>query len=189
MHLLCGLGNPGKKYENTRHNIGFRVLDKIISNYEFKEYKSDKSKKIFKGKIEGKSCYLLKPLNYVNLSGKPIKEFSNYYKIITTKIIVIHDDLDLKVVKVKYKIGGGNGGHNGLTDIDHHIGNKYYRLRIGIGHPGIKNLVGKYVLEKFNKKDEVLINTLINNINKNICYLLKNNKDLFLTKVIYGLKL
>ena len=141
MWLICGLGNPGKKYQNTRHNIGFNLLDSIINQYNCELYKKDKSKEIYKGLIENKNFLFCKPLNYMNLSGPVIREIVNFYKIPKSKILIIHDDLDLIVGKVKIKIGGGNAGHNGLSSIDENIGTNYKRLRIGIDHPGSKELV------------------------------------------------
>ena len=183
MYLLCGLGNPGKNYDLTRHNIGFYVLDEINSEYNLSKYKKDKTKEVFKGEIKKINCFLLKPLNYMNLSGIPIKDFTNYYNINSEDVIVIHDDLDLKLGRIKIKKGGGNGGHKGLVSIDKHIGKNYNRIRIGIGHPGSKDLVNKYVLKKFNKEEKKIIDKLVISIIKNISYLLKNKIDIFLNRV------
>ena len=182
MYLLCGLGNPGKHYKYTRHNFGFRVIDDLVERYEFEKHKRNKTMEVYKGKIGAINCFLLKPLTFMNLSGVPIKSFSNYYKIAIQNIIVIHDDLDIKLGKIKFKKGGGNGGHNGLVSIDSHIGTEYNRLRLGIDHPGNKSLVENYVLEKFNNEDKVIVATLTKIISQDISYLLKNKIDLFLTK-------
>ena len=147
MFLICGLGNPGKEYINTRHNVGFNLIDKLVKFYDFLPFKKDSKREIFKGQIENYSCLLMKPLNFMNLSGQPIQEITNFYKIKKKNIFIIHDDLDLELGKVKIKFGGGNGGHNGLLNIDEMIGNDYYRLRIGIDHPGMKHLVSNYVSE------------------------------------------
>ena len=189
MYLLCGLGNPGKIYDLTRHNIGFYVLDKISLEYNFKKYKKDKIKEVYKGEIKNINCFSLKPQNYMNLSGISIKEFSNYYNINIENIIVIHDDLDLKLGKIKIKKGGGNGGHKGLVSIDQNIGINYNRIRIGIGHPGSKNLVNKYVLKKFNIEEKKIMDVLIRSITKNIYLLLKNKKDKFLNMVSEEIKI
>ena len=153
MWLICGLGNPGNKFKDTRHNIGFNLVDSIIQKYDFELKKKDKSKELFKGTINNNICLFCKSLEFMNLSGNVISEIINFYKISKNKILIIHDDLDLKVGKVKIKIGGGNGGHNGLASIDNCIGTDYKRLRIGIGHPGSKDLVSSYVLQEFNKED------------------------------------
>jgi len=182
MFLICGLGNPGKEYINTRHNIGFNLIDKISNHYDFSSFKKDNKKEVFKGLIDNHPCLLIKPLNFMNLSGKPVQEIMNFYKIEKNKIYVIHDDIDLELGKIKVKLGGGNGGHNGLFSIDEKIGNDYYRLRIGIDHPGIKNLVSNYVLNKFNKDEINIIEKKLNKITENFGILLESY-SLFLTKL------
>ena len=154
MWFVCGLGNPGKKYLNTRHNVGFNIIDMIVEKYNFVKSKNDKSKEVYSGIISNQKFILCKPLNFMNLSGSVINDIIKYYKIPKSKIFIIHDDLDLVLGKVKIKSSGGNGGHNGLASIDALIGNNYKRLRIGIGHPGAKELVSKYVLEKFDKEEK-----------------------------------
>ena len=185
MFLICGLGNPGKEYINTRHNIGFRLVDKLISFYNFLPFKKDNKKEIFKGSIDNNVCLLMKPLNFMNLSGQPIREIISFYKIEKNKIFIIHDDLDLELGKVKIKLGGGNSGHNGLSSIDEMIGNDYYRIRVGIDHPGMKHLVSNYVLNKFNEDEINKIENQLDNITKNFEILL-NDTSLFLTKLAEG---
>ena len=187
MWLICGLGNPGKKYQNTRHNIGFDLLDSIIDKYNCKLNKKDKTKEIYKGSIGNMHCLFCKPLVYMNLSGPVIREIINFYKIPKSKLLIIHDDLDLIVGKVKIKIGGGNGGHNGLSSIDQSIGTNYRRLRIGIDHPGLKNLVSSYVLKKFNKEDRKIINKIIKFLTQTFS-LIFEDKALLLTKLASEIK-
>jgi len=182
MFLICGLGNPGKEYINTRHNIGFNLIDKISKYYDFSPFKKDNKKEVFKGLIDNHPCLLIKPLIFMNLSGKPVQEIMNFYKIERNKIYVIHDDIDLELGKIKVKLGGGNGGHNGLYSIDETIGNNYYRLRIGIDHPGLKDLVSNYVLNKFNKDELNLIEKKLTKITENFGILLESS-NLFLTKL------
>ena len=182
MWFLCGLGNPDKKYKFTRHNLGFDLLDSIIEKNNCILVKKDKNKEIYKGKIGIHDCLLCKPLNYMNLSGPIIEEFINFYKIPQSKIIIIHDDLDLALGKVKIKTGGGNGGHNGLRSIDKTIGKNYKRLRIGIGHPGLKELVSPYVLSKFNSEDRKIIDHKINQLAKYFSLIFKDDV-LMLTKI------
>ena len=188
MHLICGLGNPGKQYKYTRHNIGFRIIDSIVSEFDFKEFKFDKSNECYKGKIRKNSCFLLKPQKYMNNSGDPIWTFATYYKVNIENIIIIHDDLDIDFGKIKYKSDGSNGGHRGLISIDKILGTKYNRVRFGISHPGKKNLVDSYVLKKFNKKEEILLDNIINSLLKNFYLLLDNKKDLFLTNTSIEIK-
>ncbi len=187
MWLICGLGNPGKKYQNTRHNVGFDLVNAIVKKYNFKLDKKDKTKEIYKGSIKKINCFLCKPQTYMNVSGSPIGEIVNFFKIPKSKILIIHDDLDLIVGKVKIKIGGGNGGHNGLSSIDQTIGKNYKRLRIGIGHPGSKDLVSSYVLKKFNKADRKIIEKIIEVLTE-LFSLIFYDKELLLTKLSLKIK-
>ena len=182
MWFLCGLGNPDKKYKFTRHNLGFNILDSIIEKNNCILIKKDKNKELYKGKIDIHDCLLCKPLNYINLSGPVIAELTNFYKIPKSKIIIIHDDLDLALGKIKIKTGGGNGGHNGLRSIDKNIGKNYIRLRVGIGHPGSKELVSSYVLEKFTHEDRKVIDNKINLLTKYFS-LIFEDVGLLLTKI------
>ena len=182
MFLICGLGNPGKEYANTRHNIGFNLIDKLSNFYNFLPFKKDTKKEVFKGDINHQSCLLMKPLNFMNLSGQPIQEIVNFYKIDKKKIYIIHDDLDLELGKVKLKFGGGNGGHNGLSNIDEMMGKDYNRIRIGINHPGSKDLVSNYVLNKFTNDEMSLIEKKLDKVTDNFNTLL-DDQVLFLTKL------
>ena len=182
MFLICGLGNPGKKYENTRHNIGFKFADKIINQFELSKLKIDKFKELYSGEISNFKILVIKPLTFMNLSGQPIQEIINFYKIKLDNVFVVHDDLDLDAGKIKIKKGGGNGGHNGLESIDQYVGENYFRIRIGIDHPGHKDLVSSYVLNKFLKKEEQIINKKIDKMVNNI-ELIFSDIPLFLTKV------
>ena len=182
MFLICGLGNPGKKYLKTRHNIGFVLIEKLISNYNFVTVKKDKKKELYKGYIGRQKCILIKPLTFMNLSGSIVLETLNFYKIKNSNLYVIHDDLDLKTAKIKIKIGGGNSGHNGLESIDNYIGKKYNRIRIGIDHPGNKDLVTGYVLSKFSKLEEILIHAKLDIVTEYFKLIFTNN-SLFLTRI------
>ncbi len=155
MHLIVGLGNIGEKYQLTRHNVGFLVIDEITKNLKSSNINSSNiNKSNFKADVL-KSGYnlLVKPSTYMNLSGEAVHAIKEYYKIEMEDIIVIHDDLDLPFGTVKFKIGGGHGGHNGLRSIDSHIGKEYVRVRIGIGKPADKSDVSNYVLSNFSKEE------------------------------------
>lgn len=182
MWLICGLGNPDKKYQFTRHNLGFNIIDSLVNYYEFNLIKKDKNLELYKGTLNQKDCLLCKPLTYMNRSGPPINKIQNFYKITKSKIIIIHDDLDLAINKIKIKTGGGNGGHNGLLSIDESLGNNYKRLRIGIGHPGIKEMVSSYVLENFSNQDRELIDKKITLLTKHFSLIFEDD-GLFLTKI------
>ncbi len=150
MHLIVGLGNIGEKYQLTRHKIGFMVIDEITKNLST----SNIQKSNFHSSLE-KSAYDLysKPTTYMNNSGMAVQAIKEYYKLEMEDIIVIHDDIDLPFGTVKFKIGGGHGGHNGLKSIDAHIGKEYIRIRIGVGKPQDKADVANYVLNNFSKEE------------------------------------
>lgn len=163
MFLVVGLGNPGEKYANTRHNVGFMAADEIFRRYNFSPFKEKFDGLIAEGKIEGEKVYLLKPQTFMNLSGNSVVKAANFYKIIPQNIVVIHDDMDLPIDKIKAKIGGGSGGHNGLKSIDSCISSNYNRIRLGIGHPQARDeeSIINHVLSSFSKSDK---QTLENNI-------------------------
>jgi len=149
MTLIVGLGNPDSKYKNNRHNVGFMLIDKLVDEHSCTHI----NKAPFKGELyKSKDILFLKPHTYMNLSGESVRAVSDYYK--PERIIVIHDDLDLPFGTLRYKIGGGNGGHNGLRSIDAHMGKDYYRVRIGIGKPDYKSEVASFVLSDFPKSQK-----------------------------------
>ena len=152
MWLIAGLGNPGSKYAGNRHNIGFMVADEIARQHRFSSWSQKFSAHLCEGTVAGQKILLIKPQTYMNLSGQSVGEASSYFKIDPDHVLVLHDELDLLPAKVRVKQGGGHGGHNGLKDIDRHIGKDYWRARIGIGHPGDKDLVHDYVLSDFSKE-------------------------------------
>jgi len=158
MFLIVGLGNPGTKYENSRHNIGFLVVDEIINNL----FPSLITKKEFKGLLyKDKNLLLLKPTTFMNLSGLSVAAVKNFFKIENDKIVVIHDDIDLCFGAIRFKKDGGNGGHNGLKSIDEHIKNDYIRVRIGIGKPKDKSQIASYVLSDFSKEEKRYLKDII----------------------------
>jgi len=175
MFLLVGLGNPGPKYKNNRHNIGFMVIDYLIDSLNPTEIK----KKEFKGFLyKSKDILLLKPQTFMNLSGESVAAVKNFYKINNSNIIVIHDDLDLKFGAIRFKIGGSSGGHNGLKSIDKYIGNDYIRVRIGIGRPKDKKDVINFVLSDFNEKEREFLPTIVKKAAQGAIALTKEDFDI-----------
>lgn len=147
--LIVGLGNPGSAYETTRHNVGFMVIDELLRRYSCTLIK----KASFEGDLyRFDSHFLLKPLTFMNLSGRSIAAVKNFYKI--ENVIVIHDDLDLPFGALRFKNGGGHGGHNGLKSADASIGQEYVRVRMGVGRPEEKSKVVDYVLSSFSKDEQ-----------------------------------
>jgi PTH1 family peptidyl-tRNA hydrolase len=158
MTLFVGLGNPGSQYENTRHNIGFRVIDKLVDDLDAR----DISKTSFQGKLyRSANSLFLKPTTFMNLSGKSLQSVKHFYKVELDEIIVIHDDIDLPFGTVRFKKGGGHGGHNGLRSIDTHITKEYLRVRVGVGKPEHKSQVSDYVLHDFSEEEFKVLDRLI----------------------------
>jgi len=160
--LIVGLGNPGNEYVDTRHNAGFWFLDELARMYHG-TFKNDK--KFFgdavKIQINAKDVWLLKPNTFMNLSGQALQALAQFYKINLENIVVIHDELDLDPGVARLKKGGGHGGHNGLRDISTRSGKDFWRIRLGIGHPGDRNKVTGYVLNKPSKDDRISIERAI----------------------------
>jgi PTH1 family peptidyl-tRNA hydrolase len=149
MRLIVGLGNPGSRYARNRHNIGFMAAAAIARRYGFTAPRSRFKGELAEGVIAGERRLLLCPQTFMNASGESVLSAMSFYKIAPGEIVVIHDEIDLKPGKVRVKRGGGSAGHNGLRSIDAMIGADYWRIRIGVGHPGIKELVQPYVLQNF----------------------------------------
>ena len=157
MLLICGLGNFGNEYTNTRHNVGFNVLDLLATKYNCCFSLKQKFKaEVASTQYNQEDIILAKPLTYVNLSGQAVQLLCNYYKLPVEKVIVIHDDLELPCGKIKVKIGGGHAGHNGLKSIDQNIGKDYTRIRIGIDRPIVGD-VASYVLGKITPKEKMVL--------------------------------
>lgn len=158
IQLIVGLGNPGEKYTKTRHNAGFWFLDQLAyqNNVNFRQ----ESK--FKGEVgsfecQGNKIWLLKPSTFMNLSGESLAPLAKYYQINPKHTLVVHDELDLPPGTSRFKLGGGHGGHNGLRDIFKHFAKDFWRLRVGVGHPGHKDQVLSFVLNAATKKEQQLI--------------------------------
>jgi len=170
--LIVGLGNPGNDYEKTRHNIGFMVIDELIARHNASKLSSSN----FEGELyKFENHLLLKPLTYMNLSGNSVVKVKNFYKI--EDVVVIHDDLDLPFGALRFKKGGGHGGHNGLKSIDAMIGKEYIRIRIGIGKPEHKGEVVSYVLSPFGKENEKCLEQIINDAADAVEYLLAHSLE------------
>lgn len=149
MTLIVGLGNPGKEYSQTRHNIGFMVIDELLNNCSYQ----DVGKSSFEGEVfKSSNAVFLKPMTYMNLSGKSILKIKNFYKL--NRVIIIHDDLDLPFGALRFKFGGGHGGHNGLRSADAAITKEYIRVRMGIGRPENKTEVASFVLSSFSQDEK-----------------------------------
>jgi PTH1 family peptidyl-tRNA hydrolase len=183
MRLFVGLGNPGAKYQGNRHNIGFMVLDDIARRHGFSPWRRRFQGETSEGTLDGERIILLKPMTFMNESGRSVQEASAYLKISLGEIAVFHDELELPAAKVRVKVGGGIAGHNGLRSISAHIGNEYRRVRIGIGHPGVKELVHNHVLSDFAKSDRPWVEALCEAISDNAGLIATDRDSTFQNKV------
>lgn len=152
-YLVVGLGNPGNNYLLNRHNIGFMAIDVIHASFPFSSFQEKFSAYVSEAKLPVGKTILCKPQTFMNLSGNAVSKIAQFYKIPLENIYVFHDDLDLEAGRIKVKKGGSSGGHNGLGSIDQQIGKDYWRIRIGISRPKIKEEVSSYVLSNFTKKE------------------------------------
>ena len=153
MQLWVGLGNPGTKYSQNRHNVGFMAVDKFAYDYSFSGWKQKSTGHTAEGRIGSEKILLLKPQSFMNKSGLPVAEIARFHKLTTDQIFVFHDEIDLEAGRLRVKQGGGHGGHNGLRDIDRHMGQDYWRVRMGVGRPAHKEDVHKWVLNDFGSKE------------------------------------
>ena len=183
MILFVGLGNPGPKYAGTRHNIGFWAVDRIADDHGFSPWRSKFQGVISEGRLGSQKVLLLKPETFMNLSGQSVGEAMRFYKLDPGDVTVFHDELDLAPGKVKIKTGGGHAGHNGLRSTDAHIGPEFRRVRLGIGHPGRKDMVSRYVLHDFAKTDQDWLEDLMRGISKGASDLAIGDQGRFLNAV------
>ncbi|MAH04978.1 MAG: aminoacyl-tRNA hydrolase [Alphaproteobacteria bacterium] len=190
MWLIIGLGNPGQKYEKNRHNIGFMAVDTLAYDYSFSPWKKKFQGQISEGQIDGEKVLLLKPETYMNESGRSAQEATKFYKVPPENICVIHDELDLERSKLRVKKGGGTGGHNGLKSLDRCLPNKdYWRVRMGIGHPGHKDRVHGYVLSDFAKAErEGWLEKILAVQSDHFGLILNGNHERFMSNVALDMK-
>jgi PTH1 family peptidyl-tRNA hydrolase len=184
MLLWVGLGNPEPGMARNRHNIGFMAVDEIAVRHGFTPWRSRFRGACCEGRVGTEKVLLLKPMTYMNLSGESVQEAASFYKIAPEAITVFHDELDLEPGKVRAKKGGGNAGHNGLRSMDKHLGTPdYWRVRLGIGHPGDKSRVTGHVLSDFAKADQDWLGTLLSDIAANAEYLAAGKQAEFCTRL------
>ncbi len=183
MRLFVGLGNPGAKFQGHRHNIGFMAVDEIARRHGFSTWRRRFQGETAEGTLDRERVVLLKPMTFMNESGRAVQEAANFFKLAPAEITVFQDELELPPAKVRVKIGGGIAGHNGLRSISSYIGNDYRRVRLGIGHPGIKELVHSYVLSDFFKEERPLVEALRAAIADNAALLATDLDSTFQNKV------
>lgn len=183
MKLIVGLGNPGAKYAQNRHNIGFMAMDHIAADHGFGGWRSKFQGQTCDGRLGSTRVTLLKPETFMNLSGQSVGEAMRYLKLAPDDVIVFHDEIDLAPGKVRLKTGGGHAGHNGLRSIHGHIGPDYDRVRMGVGHPGHKDAVPGYVLRDFPKADAEWLDDELRGISDGIAALVAGDGGKFLNAI------
>jgi peptidyl-tRNA hydrolase, PTH1 family len=183
MQLFVGLGNPGAKYARNRHNIGFMAVDEIARRHGFAPWRRRFQGETSEGTLDGERVILLKPATFMNDSGRAVQEAQNFFKLGAGQVTVFQDELELPPAKLRVKVGGGIAGHNGLRSITSHIGNDYRRVRLGIGHPGVKELVHAYVLADFAKDDAAWVTALCEAVADNAALLVTGRDSTFQNKV------
>jgi PTH1 family peptidyl-tRNA hydrolase len=183
MLLFVGLGNPGARYARNRHNIGFMAVDEIARRHGFAPWRRRFQGDTSEGTLDRERVMLLKPTTYMNDSGRAVQEAANFFKLTASEITVFQDELELPPAKVRVKVGGGIAGHNGLRSITSHIGNDYRRVRLGIGHPGVKELVHQHVLSDFAKADDDWVKALCEAVAANVGQLAAGHDSTFQNKV------
>jgi peptidyl-tRNA hydrolase, PTH1 family len=194
MRLLVGLGNPGSGYANHRHNIGFMVADAVARRHQFGPWRRRFDGEIAEGEIGGERVLLLKPMTYMNESGRAVAAAARFYKIGEADTVVVHDEIELAPGKLRVKQGGGHAGHNGLRSIDAELGNNYWRVRLGVGRPdraisdADPEAVSNYVLRDFPKADRPWVETLVEAVAEHMPLLIKGDDTRFANKVSVAMK-
>ncbi len=183
MLVVAGLGNPGASYAGNRHNIGFMAADAIARRHFFSPWRNKFKSLVAEGEIGGEKVLVIKPQTFMNVSGEAVGEAMRFHKLQPSDLIVLYDELDLPPGKLRVKTGGGAGGHNGIRSIDSHCGNAYRRVRLGIGHPGHKELVQRHVLGDFAKADAQWLDPLLDAIAEHFALLVKGDDSTFMNKV------
>ena len=183
MRLLVGLGNPGARYAGNRHNVGFMALEAIARRHGIGPWRRRFQGVAAEGLLAGERVILLLPGTFMNESGLAVAEAAHFYKIGAGDIVVFHDEIDLPPAKVRAKTGGGIAGHNGLRSISSHVGNDYRRVRIGVGHPGVKELVYNHVLSDFAKAERPWVEAVCDIIADNAGLIAKGDDASFQNKV------
>jgi PTH1 family peptidyl-tRNA hydrolase len=183
MRLVVGLGNPGPRYSGNRHNIGFMAADAIVRRHSFGPVRERFHGLIAEGTIDGEKVVALCPETFMNDSGRAVQAAVQFFKLQPADVIVIYDEIDLALGKVRVKCAGGAGGHNGIRSIDAHIGQDYWRVRLGVDHPGVKEMVKAYVLQDFFKEERPVVEQMITAVADALPLLIAGDDGRFMNKV------
>ncbi|TJV11968.1 MAG: aminoacyl-tRNA hydrolase, partial [Mesorhizobium sp.] len=183
-----GLGNPGAKYADNRHNVGFMAADAIARRHSFSPWSKKFQGLIAEGTLAGEKIILIKPQTFMNLSGQSVGEALRFYKLDASALTVFYDEIDLAAGKVRVKVGGGSGGHNGIRSLEQHVGKDFRRVRIGVSHPGVKEMVHGHVLGNFAKADREWLDVLLDTIADDAGLLAKGDDNSFMNRVTLALR-
>ena len=183
MLVFAGLGNPGERYASNRHNVGFMAADAIHRRHSFSPWSKKFQALVSEGRLGGDKVLLVKPQTWMNLSGQAVGEALRFYKLDSADVTAFYDELDLAPGKVRVKRGGGAGGHNGIRSLDGHLGQDYRRVRIGIGHPGVKEMVQPHVLSDFAKADHEWLDPLLDALADNAAMLVEGDESGFMNRM------
>ena len=183
MRLIVGLGNPGAQHSGHRHNVGFMAAGAIARRHGFSPAREKFHSLAAEGTLAGDRALILWPQTYMNDSGRAVQAAVQFYKAEPGDVVVLYDEIDLEFGKVRVKKGGGAAGHNGIRSIDAHIGPDFWRVRIGVGHPGIKGLVKHYVLHDFDAEEKPEVEKMVGAIADNFALLFERGHEHFMTKV------
>lgn len=183
-YIIAGLGNPGSQYTSHRHNVGFMALDVLADMYGASGWQKKFDAEMCSATIAGAKCHLLKPQTFMNLSGQSVQKAAQFFKIPPERMIVLHDELEVAPSHVRVKQAGGAGGHNGLKSIDGALGQNYWRIRIGIGRPLIKDMVSAYVLHDFEANDDEWLQPLLKAIAQHMPLMLERQANAFQNKLV-----
>jgi len=185
MRILVGLGNPGPRYARNRHNIGFMAVDEIVRRHGFGQWRSRFQARVSEGRIGGDKVLAIQPQTYMNESGRAVGEALRFFKLEPDEVIVLYDEIDLAPAKLRVKLGGGTAGHNGLRSLNAHIGPNFWRIRMGVGHPGRKELVHRHVLSDFSKAEWPDMEKLIDAVAAELPRLLEGDDGGFMSRVAH----
>lgn len=188
MLVFAGLGNPGAKYASNRHNVGFMAADAIARRHSFSPWSKKFQGLIAEGTLAGEKVILIKPQTFMNLSGQSVGEALRFYKLGPSALTVFYDEIDLAAGKVRVKVGGGSSGHNGIRSLDQHVGKDFRRVRIGVGHPGVKEMVHGHVLGDFAKADREWLDVLLDAIADGAGLLAEGDDNSFMNRVTLALR-
>lgn len=183
MQLLVGLGNPGSRYERTRHNVGFDAINRIAEDWHIGPFRNRFQALAAEGRVEGHRVLLLKPQTYMNLSGESASAAVKFYRMDSEAVTVFHDEMELAAGKVRIRVKGGVAGHRGLISLRQHLGDDFRRVRIGVGHPGNRDRVVGHVLGKASEEDQARLLAVLKEISASLPLLLEGDSDRFASRV------